>query len=106
MRLGQFFQDDVGAFSLMRLMTFLAFAVVLGVWVWGNLSAGHYVPLGYSEAGIITAAIAGKAAQARFEYGGPYYHGLGGSFAAGAGGGQVGPGDSGPTPSPRQLGEE
>lgn len=94
--LKQFFVDDAGELSCMRLMAFLAFAVVLGVWVWGNLVAGTYVPLGYAEAGIVTAAIAGKAAQARFEYGGSSYHNPG-LLQAGFGA-SAGPGDSGPAP--------
>jgi len=51
----------------MRLMAFVVVLLVLIVWIWGNLQAGQYVPLGYSEAGIITAAVGGKAIQSRFE---------------------------------------
>lgn len=67
----QFFVDDTGAFSCMRLMCFLVAVAVLGTWVWGNIQAGHYVPLGYAEAGLLGAAHGCKAAQGRFEYGWP-----------------------------------
>ncbi len=76
--LRQFFEDDAGALSSMRLMAFLSFVVVLGVWVWGNITSGQYVPLGYAESGVITSAIIGKAAQARFEYGMPSMMGASG----------------------------
>lgn len=72
----QFFVDDVGAFSCMRLLTFAVTVAVLAVWVYGNLRAGAYVPLGPSEAGVIAAAVGGKAVQARFEYGGPRLPGV------------------------------
>ncbi len=68
--LSQFFRDDAGEFSCMRLVTALITLTVLGMWIWGCLKAGHYIPLGYAEAGIIGAAQGAKAAQARFEYGG------------------------------------
>lgn len=65
--MAQFFQDDQGQFSSMRIMAFVVVTLVLAVWVWGNIQAGQYVSLGYSEAGIITAAVGGKAIQSRFE---------------------------------------
>lgn len=68
-KLLQIFEDDVGAISFMRVFGAMTLLIVLGVWVWGNARAGAYVPLGGYEAGIITAVIAGKAVQARFEYG-------------------------------------
>ena len=102
-KLPEFFADDTGALSCMRLMAFLAFLSVLGVWIWGNLAAGPYVPLGYAEAGIITAAFAGKAAQARFEYGGYGYSHNGGAPAAFMGSG-TGAGES--APAPRDLEED
>lgn len=74
-RLLEFFQDDVGALSFMRFAAFVVLAVILGVWVWGNLAEGRYVPLGVSEAGIVMAVIAGKVIQAKIEYGGPQDHG-------------------------------
>ncbi len=55
----------------MRLVTAVITLAVLGMWIWGCLHAGHYIPLGYAEAGIIGAAQGAKAAQARFEYGAP-----------------------------------
>jgi hypothetical protein len=98
----QFFVDDTNQYSCMRLMAFIAFVSVLGVWVWGNVTAGHYVPLGYAEAGIITAAFAGKAAQARFEYGcGGYGYPYGGGVSAALMGSGAGAGDS--VPAPRDL---
>ena len=66
-----FFVDDAGDYSCMRLLTFTVTAAVLGTWVWANLTSGHYVPLGYGECGIVTAALASKAGQAKFEYGTP-----------------------------------
>lgn len=66
----EFFKDDGGALSCMRLLVFAVTLIVLAVWIWGNLRAGQYVPLGASEAGIIGAAVGGKAAQSYFEYGG------------------------------------
>ena len=68
-----FFKDDDGALSCMRLMAFMVTAVVLAMWVWGNLKAGHYVPMGFAEAGAVGAAHSGKAAQGYFEYGGTRY---------------------------------
>lgn len=55
----------------MRLVVFLVLVFVLALWAWGCFTAGRYIPLGYAEAGIISSAIAGKAVQARFEYGLP-----------------------------------
>ena len=68
-RMRQFFVDDAGECSCMRLMTFLVLLFVLALWAWGCFMAGTYIPLGYAEAGIVSSAIAGKAVQARFEYG-------------------------------------
>lgn len=67
----QFFKDDAGEFSCMRLMCALVTLAVLGVWIWGNLSSGEYVPLGYAEAGLLSAAHGCKAMQGHFEYGTP-----------------------------------
>ena len=69
-RLGQFFKDDVGEFSCMRLLVFLTSAVVLGVWVWGNYRAGQYLPLGPYESALLGVSHGSKAAQAHIEYGG------------------------------------
>lgn len=65
-----FFKDDVGELSCMRLMCLVVTLAVLVVWIWGNWRAGGYVPLGYAEAGLLSAAHGCKAAQGRFEYGG------------------------------------
>jgi hypothetical protein len=54
----------------MRLMCLCVTVSVLAVWIWGNVRAGQYVPLGYAEAGLLGAAHGGKALQSRFEYGG------------------------------------
>jgi len=67
----QFFVDDAGELSCMRLLCFMVDVTVLGMWVWGCLKAGQYIPLGYDAAGLLGAAHGTKAAQARFEYGGP-----------------------------------
>ena len=64
-----FFMDDAGDFSCMRLMCFLVTLVVLALWVWGNISAGHYIPLGYAEAGLLGASHGCKAWQSHSEYG-------------------------------------
>ena len=68
--LAQFFQDDVGAYSCTRLLSFIVVAVELSVWIWGNIQAGQYVPMGTANAGIISAAILGKVANSQIEYGG------------------------------------
>jgi hypothetical protein len=70
MKLGQFLRDDAGELSCMRLMCLLVTVSVLAVWVWGNLTSGQYVPLGYAEAGLLGGAHGAKALQGRFEYGG------------------------------------
>ena len=57
----EFFTDDAGELSCMRLMSCMVVMAVLGVWVWCNISTGAYVPLGYGEAGIISAAVGSKA---------------------------------------------
>lgn len=67
--LKQFFHDDAGALSCMRLLCFAVTVAVLAVWIWGNWRAGLYVPLGYAEAGLLGAAHGCKALQGRFEYG-------------------------------------
>jgi hypothetical protein len=67
---GDFFLDDAGRRSCMRLLCFVATLGVLGVWVWGNARAGCYVPLGYAESGLLAALCGGKALQGYFEYGG------------------------------------
>ena len=67
----QFFVDDTGELSCMRLMCFLAFSAILGMWMWGCFMAGGYIPMGYGEVGVLTSAMLGKAAQSRFEYGLP-----------------------------------
>lgn len=96
-RFRQFFVDDAGECSCMRLMTFLVLLFVLALWAWGCFMAGTYIPLGYAEAGIISSAIAGKAVQARFEYGLPDNTP---TRATGDGGAA---GDSAAVPSPRNL---
>ncbi len=68
--LATFFKDDSGEYSCMRLLSFIVVVFVLGLWAWGNVAAGQYVPLGLGESGIITAAVGSKAAQGYFEYGG------------------------------------
>lgn len=69
MGLKQFFVDDAGQFSCMRLMCFCTTITVLSVWLWANFRAGTYVPLGYAEAGLVGAAHGGKMFQGRAEYG-------------------------------------
>ena len=63
------FLDDEGCPSCMRLLAFVVVVVVLGVWGFSILRAGAYVPMGYAEAGLVGAAIGGKAWQAVSEYG-------------------------------------
>jgi hypothetical protein len=67
MKTRQFFEDDVGALSCMRLIFFLVNMVVLGVWAFANITSNQYVPLGYAEASILAASYGGKALQSRFE---------------------------------------
>ena len=66
----QFFVDDAGQLSCMRLMCFIVTVTVLGMWVWGCFKAGQYLPLGYADAGLLSAVHGGKALQGRYEYGG------------------------------------
>ena len=68
--LKDFFLDDEGRCSLMRLMCFLVTLSVLALWLWGNLRAGQYLPLGYAESGLLASLGGGKALQGYFEYGG------------------------------------
>ena len=98
-RLRRFFVDDAGECSYMRLMAFLVLLFVLALWAWGCFMAGTYIPLGYAEAGIISSAIAGKAVQARFEYG------LSGNNPTTCTGGSPAASDSAAAPSPRNLGQ-
>lgn len=69
-RLLDFFLDDEGRSSLMRLMCFLVTLAVVSVWLWGNIRSGEYLPLGYAESGLLSALCGSKAAQGYFEYGG------------------------------------
>lgn len=68
--LADFFLDDEGRCSLMRLMCFFITLVVLSLWLWGNLRAGQYLPLGYAESALLGTLCGGKALQGYFEYGG------------------------------------
>lgn len=69
MGMKQFFVDDEGQLSCMRLMAFLVVLAVIIVWIIGNIRAGQYIPLGVTDAGIIAGAITGKAVQGWIEYG-------------------------------------
>lgn len=69
-RITEFFKDDVGAFSCMRLMACIVILAALVPWIVCVIKTGQYVPLGYAEAGLVAAALGGKAAQGYFEYGG------------------------------------
>ncbi len=61
--------DYHGSVSCQRVVTFAVTAVVLGMWIWGCFTAGHLLPLGWPEAGLIGAAQGAKALQSRFELG-------------------------------------
>ena len=67
--MAQFFQNDAGEWSGMRLMGILLVITVCGVWTWANLCSDTYIPLGSSEAALLGTAIGGKALQSRFEIG-------------------------------------
>lgn len=67
--LGDAFCDHTGGTSAMRIMAVLVCLVVLGAWITGMVVAGHYIPLGWAEAGLIGGACGAKAAQSRFELG-------------------------------------
>lgn len=67
--MGDAFCDHEGGTSAMRIMAFLVCVVVLGAWLWGMAEAGHYIPLGWAEAGLVGGACGAKAAQSRFELG-------------------------------------
>lgn len=62
-----FVEDGAGDLSLMRLMMMVVVLVVLGVWVWGCIAAGRYIPLGSTEGAVIAAAFGGKSAQSWVE---------------------------------------
>lgn len=66
--LTDFFKDKDDALSCMRLVAVVAVFVVLGTWTICCLSSRQYVPMGTGEAGIVCAAILGKAAQAWSEW--------------------------------------
>lgn len=68
-QVGDAFCDHSGGVSTMRIMTVLVCMLVLGAWVTGMIVAGHYIPLGWAEAGLIGGACGAKAAQSRFELG-------------------------------------
>lgn len=61
--------DYQGSVSCQRIVTFVVSFVILGMWIWGCFSAGHLLPLGWPEAGLIGAAQGAKALQSRFELG-------------------------------------
>jgi hypothetical protein len=63
----QFFVDDVGALSCMRLLCVFVDVMVLGVWAWANIWSGQYIPLGADAVCLIAACHGGKALQSRFE---------------------------------------
>lgn len=65
--------DHSGGVSCQRIVTFAVCGVVLGMWVWGCLSSGQLIPLGWPEVTLIGAAQGAKAVQSRFELGS---HGL------------------------------
>lgn len=68
-QLGDAFCDHTGGVSSMRIMSVLVCVIVLGAWIMGMVAAGHYIPLGVAEAGLIGMACGAKAAQSRFELG-------------------------------------
>lgn len=70
LKLTEFFKDDAGALSSMRLMTIGTLVAVLAPWIWTWLSTGQYTPLSAADAAVVAAALAGKAAQGWAEYGG------------------------------------
>lgn len=67
--LGDAFCDHSGGVSAMRIMAVLVCVIVLGAWITGMIVAGHYIPMGWAEAGLIGGACGAKAAQSRFELG-------------------------------------
>lgn len=68
LKVGQFFMDDYGKSSAMRLTTFAAVALILGVWGYCCLINKTYIEIGAGEASIVIAAIGGKAVESAFEY--------------------------------------
>lgn len=73
MNLKQFFVDDAGELSCMRLLCMLTAVTILGLWVTANIvslvQTGQNVALGAEEAKLLMAAIGGKVLQSRFENG-------------------------------------
>ena len=66
--LRDFFLDDEGRASCMRLLCFMVSLAILFAWLWGNLRSGQYVPLVYAEAVLLAAARGGQAVQGYYEY--------------------------------------
>lgn len=61
--------DHNGGVSCQRIATLAVCFVVLGMWVWGCLTSGQFLPLGWPEVALIGAAQGAKAMQSRFELG-------------------------------------
>ena len=112
-RLAQFFLDDEGACSCMRLTTFLVVGSVLLPWAFCVMRSGTYVDLGTNATLVALACIFGKVTQSGFEYG-PWTRGhtpTDGPRAAAGQGGAGAPGvprcglsSTTPAPSPRTPG--
>lgn len=65
--LAQFFKDDVGEFSSLRLLIFIITAVTLFNWTYGCIAEGRYVAPGMDLVGLIASLLGAKAAQSHVE---------------------------------------
>ena len=69
-----FLKDDVGEFSLMRLMTALGCFVFFGMWVMACFGIVNFIHFTWEDVAVISALIGGKAIQSKLENNTtPYY---------------------------------
>lgn len=66
---GDCFLDHSESVSCQRIVTFAVTITVLGMWVWGCLHAGQFLPLGWPEVSLLAGSQGAKALQSRFELG-------------------------------------
>lgn len=65
----EFLTDDSGSFSLMRLMMLFVVFSIIGCYIYGTIKSGAYIPMGMTEATVLSAVFASKAFQGYAEYG-------------------------------------
>ncbi len=62
-KLSQFFKDETGQYSALRLAFLFIIFSVLSVWIWSCLQAGKMVPIETSVLYLVGAAFTGKVGQ-------------------------------------------